>query len=154
MNVGATGASQTTPTLSTETDSDNVTVTSSTSLLSLPYCDTHISGTVAVTQSNSTVTGTGTVFTTELSAGNWISIKGVPYKIASVADDTHLTLTVNYSGTGDSGITALNATCLVFLDEYQGESGTPPLGYNDNPRMTVFDDSGLAAASCLQRGGV
>ena len=127
VNVGAARRLQTTPTLSTETGSGSVTVTSSTSPLSLPYCETHISGTVAVTQSSAAVTGTGTAFLPN-SAGNRISIEGVPYKIASVTDDTTLTLTAAYAGTTEAGITALNATCLVLRDEYQGANGTPPLG--------------------------
>ncbi|MBK8046775.1 MAG: DUF11 domain-containing protein [Anaerolineales bacterium] len=34
--------------------------------------------------------------------------------------------------------------CASFRGIYQGEDGTPPTGYNDNPRLTTFDDSGWA----------
>jgi uncharacterized repeat protein (TIGR01451 family) len=32
--------------------------------------------------------------------------------------------------------------CAAFKGVYQGTNGTPPPGWNDNPRMTAFDDAG------------
>lgn len=32
--------------------------------------------------------------------------------------------------------------CAAFRGVYQGEDGLPPTGWNDNPRLTRFDDSG------------
>ena len=34
------------------------------------------------------------------------------------------------------------AACAAFRGIYQGEDGLPPAGWNDNPRLTQFDDSG------------
>ena len=45
----------------------------------------------------------------KLVAGNWISIKGVPYKIASVTNDATLPLTADYAGTTAAGITVSRA---------------------------------------------
>lgn len=36
------------------------------------------------------------------------------------------------------------AGCASFMSVYQGENGLPPTGWNDNPRLTSFDDSGWA----------
>ena len=34
------------------------------------------------------------------------------------------------------------ADCAAFKGIYQGLDGTPPAGYNENPRLTVFNDTG------------
>jgi uncharacterized repeat protein (TIGR01451 family) len=146
VGVNAGGTTQPSPTLSTESGSGSLTVTSSTSPLTTlgQYCDTQITGTIAVTLNDPTVTGTGTAFSSELSAGKQISINGVLYKILSVTNNFQLTLATNYTGATESGITALNATCLAFLGKYRGADGTPVTGWNDNPRLTTFNDTGWA----------
>lgn len=63
-----------------------------------------LQGTIAVTNGSPNVTGTGTVFTTQLSAGSIILINGVSYTVASITNDTSLTLTTNYAGANASGI--------------------------------------------------
>lgn len=63
-----------------------------------------LSGTVAVTNGNAIVTGTGTTFTTQLTAGGVIVISGVPYTVLSVQNDAQLTLTANYAGATTSGL--------------------------------------------------
>ncbi|MCX6032418.1 MAG: carboxypeptidase regulatory-like domain-containing protein [Chloroflexi bacterium] len=72
--VTAGGSTQPTATLSTETGRDSVTITSTTTAVTRPWCDFD--------------------------------------------------------------------KCAAFKDIYQGADGTPPPGYDDNPRMTAFDDSG------------
>jgi hypothetical protein len=64
-----------------------------------------VTGTVAVTNSNTTVTGTGTAFATELKAGNSLVIATVPYGIAAIANTTSLTLSSVYAGSTASGLT-------------------------------------------------
>ncbi len=145
-NTSAGGATQTAPTLTTETGSGSVTVTSSTTPLALPYCKTALAGTIAVTNGSAAVTGTDTAFATELAAGNRIAIAGALYRVLAVTDATHLTLTGAYAGTTGSGISATNATCLALMNRYQGTDGTPPTGWNDNPRLTLFDDSAWTQA--------
>lgn len=56
-------------------------------------------GTVAIDPTSpKAVVGSGTAFNGKITAGNVILIAGVPYSVASVADDTNLTLTTNYAG--------------------------------------------------------
>jgi len=64
-----------------------------------------LQGTISVTNGSAAVTGTGTAFTTQLAANSIISISGVTYTVATITNDTTLTLTANYSGATASGIT-------------------------------------------------
>jgi uncharacterized repeat protein (TIGR01451 family) len=61
-------------------------------------------GTVAATLNSTAVVGTGTSFTTSLVAGQPISVGGVGYTILSITDNTHLTLTANYTGATAGGL--------------------------------------------------
>ena len=70
------------------------------SILSL----TSLSGTLSVTNGSAAVVGSGTSFTTELTAGEQIIIEGVGYTIYSITDNTHMTLTATYTGSTDSGL--------------------------------------------------
>jgi len=62
-------------------------------------------GTVAVTNGSSSVVGTDTLWTSNVSVGNIFTIpgSGAWYEVASITDDTHLTLTANYGGSTASG---------------------------------------------------
>lgn len=64
-----------------------------------------VTGTVAVANSNTTVTGTSTTFTTELKVGNSLVIASVPYGIVAIANTTSLTLASVYAGSTASGLT-------------------------------------------------
>lgn len=58
-----------------------------------------ITGTsIDVTNGSAAVTGTGTAFTTDLEAGQYLVISGVEYKINSITSATALTLSKNYAG--------------------------------------------------------
>ncbi len=63
-----------------------------------------MTGSVAVTNGNPVVTGTGTTFSTEVTAGSVIVISNVPYSVLSIQSNTQLTLTANYAGTTASGL--------------------------------------------------
>jgi uncharacterized repeat protein (TIGR01451 family) len=63
-----------------------------------------LQGTVAVTNGSTDVTGTGTAFTTQLTAGSVISISTASYTVASISSDTALALTANYAGANASGL--------------------------------------------------
>ena len=70
---------------------------------------TALTGTVAVTNGSPTVTGTGTLFTTELVVNDFIFLAagdGLLYRVQSIANDTSLTLASNYGGTTGSGLAA------------------------------------------------
>lgn len=68
-------------------------------------------GTVAVTNGSTTVTGTSTLFTANVAAGQYFRIDSVGqgdsskwYTISSVDSNTQLTLTAAYSDVADSGV--------------------------------------------------
>lgn len=65
----------------------------------------YINGTVSVTNASVTVTGSGTVWLTEVAAGDLfvVTANSVVYEVATVASDTSLTLTAPYAGTTASG---------------------------------------------------
>lgn len=64
-----------------------------------------LTGTCAVTNGNATVTGTKTLFLTELEVGSKVTIATVDYQVLSIASDTSLELTTSYAGTTASGLT-------------------------------------------------
>ncbi|MCP2232892.1 hypothetical protein [Erwinia aphidicola] len=65
-------------------------------------------GTIALTNNSTTVGGTGTAFTTELKAGDFIGVTvgGAPYTmiVASIASNTQLTIAQAYNGPTASGL--------------------------------------------------
>ena len=61
-------------------------------------------GTIAVTNGSTTVTGSGTAWSSNLVAGDFIIFNGNSYKIASVDSDTSLTIDITYTGKSESGI--------------------------------------------------
>lgn len=65
-------------------------------------------GTIVLTNKSSTVAGTGTSFTTELKAGDfvYVNVGGAPYTLvaANITSDTQLTLAVAFDGPTTSGL--------------------------------------------------
>lgn len=65
-------------------------------------------GTIALTNNSATVNGTGTAFTSELKAGDFIGVTvgGAPYTmiVASIASNTQLTIAQAYNGPTASGL--------------------------------------------------
>jgi hypothetical protein len=57
-----------------------------------------IAGTVAALQGSEFVFGSGTTFTTQLSVGDYIVLRGQSYKISSISSDTRLTIKPEYKG--------------------------------------------------------
>lgn len=64
-----------------------------------------ITGTVAVVNTSSTVTGTNTVFTTELEIGDSIFINGRHRKVTGIATNTSLTIDTAWNTANASGVT-------------------------------------------------
>ena len=62
-------------------------------------------GTVAVTKGAATVTGTGTLFAANVTAGDFFTVVGdnAFYTVGSVDSDTQLTLAANYAGVSRTG---------------------------------------------------
>lgn len=84
-------------------------------------------GTVSVTTGSSTVVGDGTTFTTTLAPGYVIHVKGVPYTVAAVADDTHLTIATPYLGrpyTGSAYVAGVPAGADILLNLVVAGSST------------------------------
>lgn len=70
---------------------------------------TALTGTLAVTNGSTAVTGTSTLFTTELAVGDYIYLNAQKTQlgeVASITNNTALVLTANYGGTTASGAAA------------------------------------------------
>lgn len=72
-----------------------------------------ISGSVAVTNNSLFVNGTGTLFTSELSVSDVISINGIQFTVAVITSDILLTLSVVYPLVSAIGLD-------IFLQEQEG----------------------------------
>jgi hypothetical protein len=93
---------------------------------------TALTGTVDVTNASATVTGTGTLFTTELKVGDAIKLGVETFTITAINSDTDLTLDTAYQGT--------TATTLV--------------GYHDNQLFLVENGAGSAKLSVDRSGNM
>jgi hypothetical protein len=82
-----------------------------------------VTGTISVTQSSRTVTGVGTLFTTELRPGQTLLISSVEYHIAAIASNTSLTLRIPYVATTTSGLTVTANEQPAYISQ-QGPNGT------------------------------
>jgi hypothetical protein len=100
-----------------------------------------INGTVSVTQGSSAVTGTGTQFSTQLSAGDFIVIRGQSYRVVSVASDTSLYISPEYRGTTIAGaiVSKTIDTRVPQSSWFDPCNGTGPSGYNlDLTKMQMW----------------
>lgn len=77
-------------------------------------------GTLGVTNGSAAVVGTSSLFTKQVTPDVPLAINGVQYTIASITDDTHLTLTTNYAGSTASGITDWHQDANDEVNNYQG----------------------------------
>ncbi|HHQ49208.1 MAG TPA: hypothetical protein ENK19_10055 [Acidobacteria bacterium] len=66
---------------------------------------TALTGTLTFTNGSAAVTGTSTLFTSELAAGDWVQLDadGELYRVESITSDTAMTLERLYAGTGGTG---------------------------------------------------
>ena len=93
-------------------------------------------GTAAATNGSAAIVGTGTSWASYVTAGSVFTVVGstVPYVVASVTDNTHLTLSSNYGGTTASG-----------LSYTIGTSFTPNLG------LPYVEQGDVETATILKR---
>ena len=79
-----------------------------------------ITGTITFTNGSAAVVGAGSLFTTELTNSDQIKLNadGVYYAILSITDNTHLTLTTNYTNTGGSGGASKDASTNELTELY------------------------------------
>ncbi len=80
-------------------------------LVSSPYS---LTGHINITTSSATVTGTNTVFTTEVAVGDYLSLPNGLYAVQSITDDTTLTLTSVYTGTSQSLLPVTKVTPTAY----------------------------------------
>jgi hypothetical protein len=75
-----------------------------------------LTGTLTATNGSATVTGVGTLFTTQVEFGDLLTLSGVQYKVLSVASNTSLTLVSNFTGTTSSSLTSVTNLRPAALD--------------------------------------
>ncbi|MBA7760021.1 tail fiber domain-containing protein [Citrobacter sp. RHBSTW-00678] len=108
-------------------------------------------GTLTLTNNSALVSGTGTTFSTELSAGDFIvvTVGGVPYTlpVKSVESGTALTLVSNFTGPTQSGAAwsavprvALNMVTAALVT--QSAEALRGLNYDKQNWQQVFSNSG------------
>jgi len=92
-----------------------------------------LSGTVQVTNGSATVSGTGTQFTTQLTPGDFIVIRGQSYRVVTITSDTTLFISPEYRGaTISQGGYIISKTIEVRVPQSQWTDpldGTGPSGY-------------------------
>lgn len=108
-------------------------------------------GTLTLTNNSATVTGSGTAFTTELAAGDFIvvTVGGVPYTlpVKTVNSNTSLTLVSNYTGPTQSGA-AWSAVPRVALNMVtaslvaQSAEALRGLNYDKRNWQSIFSGTG------------
>lgn len=82
-----------------------------------------IKGTVETNTGNATVYGTSTEFTTNVDAGDYLTIAGVKYQVATVSSNTLLTLT-NVGAGAASGLTAYLQTGPKYVQNVVSTGNT------------------------------
>ncbi|HEJ0180545.1 TPA: tail fiber domain-containing protein [Citrobacter koseri] len=108
-------------------------------------------GTLTLTNNSAAVTGSGTAFTTELSAGDFIvvTVGGVPYTlpVKTVNSNTSLTLVSNYTGPTQSGAAwsavprvALNMVTAALVA--QSAEALRGLNYDKQNWQSIFSGTG------------
>ena len=91
-------------------------------------------GLSSVTNGSPTVTGSGTLWSANVSAGDSFTIAstGVMYDVASVDSDTQITLSAPYAGTTASGVVYAIGTGFTVPDSF------PEMSQGDIETATIF----------------
>ena len=100
---------------------------------------TAATGTVSITSGSATVTGSGTVFTTEFLVGNDIKIDNKFYKVLSITSNTVLTLDINASSTVSGASFFKSGIASTAL----AAATTIPRTNQTNVQFTNFESHGL-----------
>ena len=75
-----------------------------------------LTGTLTATNNSTTVTGVGTLFTTQVEFGDYLTLSGVSYKVQSIASNTSLTLSTVFTGTTSSSLTSVASLRPAAMD--------------------------------------
>lgn len=112
-------------------------------------------GTVTFTKDSDTVTGSGTLFTTELSAGSVVKSAGNQFgRVESIESNTSLTLTLPWGYTTESGVTYKtiipNSDCRFTRVRYEGTLDDDASGYGllDDSTIEHCEAFGAATFGC------
>ena len=101
-----------------------------------------IAGTVSITTGTNTVNGINTLFSNQLTPGDFIVIKGMSYRVQSIVSNTLLYILPEYRGpTVTNGIVTKTIDTRVKQDQWNIDrlDGTGPSGYILNPnKMQMF----------------
>jgi hypothetical protein len=91
-------------------------------------------GTASVTNNSPTVTGSGTLWLANVTAGDSFTVAGdgVMYDVASVDSDTQVTLSAPYAGTTASGVVYAIGTGFTVPDSF------PEMSQGDIETATIF----------------
>jgi hypothetical protein len=102
--------------------------------------DVALTGTVA-TNTDTTIVGTSTAFTTELKVGDYVTIGGEKRQIDTITDATHATVSVAFGATA-TGLTA-TANSMMQQPIFLGDtSGTTKYSKLDIPYSTLVPVTG------------
>jgi hypothetical protein len=75
-----------------------------------------LTGTLTATNSSTSVTGSGTSFTTQINFGDILSLNGILCKVESVTNNTTLVLSTAYTGTTTVGLSSVQSTRPAALE--------------------------------------
>jgi len=116
-----------------------------------------IAGTVSVSRGSQVVTGANSSFTSQLSVGNNIVVRGQSYKIVEIASNSRIIVQPAYKG-----ISAKNVKCTLTVDTKTPQSawnidpcdGTGPTGYiiNVNKIQMAYCDYSWYGAGKIRYG--
>lgn len=109
---------------------------------------TLLTGTLTFTNGDTTVTGSGTAFTTELAVGTIVKSNGAHFqRVQSITNDTSFELDRAWGWATESGVTArkvnANARNRILNCTFNGND------HNDNVGLGLFDDSLIQG--CISR---
>jgi len=103
-----------------------------------------ITGTVTLTNNDATVTGSGTLFTTELTTAMSLLVEGIVYRISSITSDTALELTAVYTGstiTGKTAKTSYSADPFYLNSNDPAGGGTTPMTAGKDGQINFMTSS-------------
>lgn len=120
-------------------------------------------GTLTLTNNSAAVTGSGTTFTTELSAGDFIvvTVGGIPYTlpVKNLNNATSLTLVSNYTGPGQSGAAwyavprvAMNLVTAAMVA--QNTEALRGLNYDKQNWQAIFSGTGDVTVKLPDGSGI
>jgi len=104
---------------------------------------TQLSGTLAITNATTTVTGTNTLFSSQLVPGDYIVIRGMSYLVQSISSNTSMVIYPEYRGTTLAGSDIASKTTNERYPQSAWNldqcNGTGPTKFNlDLTKMQMF----------------